>query len=82
MRTNLLQRLMPDVKDGFNINRPKYSDSVERIEKFLSDKVFYHELTVEQVKSIFTFSDLESHKRSSWNWRFGEDIFETEKDVC
>ena len=62
MRTNLLQRLLPDVKDGFNINRPKYSESVERIEKLLSDKLFYHELTVEEVKSIFTFSDLESQK--------------------
>lgn len=82
MRTNLLQRLTPGVKDGLNINRPKYPDSIKRIESFLSDKVFYHDLTVEQVKTIFTFSNLESHRRSSWDWRFGEDIFETEKDVC
>ena len=39
-------------------------------------------ITVDEVKTIFTFSDLESHRRSAWNWRFGEDIFETEKDVC
>lgn len=82
MRTNLLQRLLPDVKDGFNTNRPKFSESIERIETFLSAKVFYHELTVEQVKTIFTFSDLESHRRSAWDWRFGEDIFKAEEGVC
>jgi len=82
MRTNLLQRLKPEFKAGLENSKLNYPDVIDKIEYLLSQQLFYADLTVDQVKSIFLFSDIESHNRSGWDWRFGEDVFTLCNEVC
>ena len=82
MRTNLLERLKPKFKKGLEANRQKYRSSVEDIEKVLKSFVFYDDLTIHQVVNIFEFCNHQSIGRTSWEWKFGEDVFEPYNSVC
>jgi hypothetical protein len=82
MRTNLLQRLKPEFKVGLENSKLRYPEVIDRIEHLLGQHLFYGDLTIDQVKRIFLFSDVESHNRSGWDWRFGEDMFTLCNDVC
>jgi hypothetical protein len=82
IRTNLLQRLKPNVIIGLANNKPKYHHVIAKLEFTLSNKIFYSDLSIDEIKSILLFSDAENHNRSNWDWRFGEDIFDKEKEVC
>ena len=42
----------------------------------------YPDLTIGQIKTLMTFAEFESHNRSTWNWRFGEDLFTMCNEVC
>ena len=42
----------------------------------------YDDLTVRQVLNIFVFSNMEYLDRKSFDWRYGEDIFEVENNVA
>jgi len=82
MRTTLLERLKPEVKLGLKNNKIKYPETVDRIELLLSQQLFYGDLTMAQIKTMFTFSDIYTADRSSWDWQFGEDIFLMYNNVC
>ncbi len=81
MRTDLLKRLKPNVRQGLENSRTRYPEIITNIEFSLSQQVFYTDLTISQISSIFTFADIESYDRSAWNWKFGEDLF-TECNGC
>ena len=51
--------------------------------EFLLTQIFYYDdLTVRQVLNIFVFSDMQYLDRKSFDWRYGEDIFEVENNVA
>lgn len=82
MRSNLLERLKPNFKAGLEANRQKYRSSVEDIEKVLKIFVFYDDLTIHQIVNMFEFCNHQSIGRSSHDWKFGEDAFETYNGIC
>lgn len=81
-RTNLLQRLKPEFKEGLESNRARYTTCVDSIEGFLGKEIFYSDLTIYQIKMLHTFSNIDDLNRPSRDWRFGEDVFLTYNDVC
>ena len=76
MRLTLLQRLKPEVKELLDKNKEKYTVSIELIYDSLSKKISYDDLTIGELSNIYTFSDLSIHKISSWDMRYGENLFE------
>ena len=82
MRSNLLSRLKPEFKKGLEDNKIRYPDMTNDIEFLLTQIFYYDDLTVRQVLNIFVFSDMEYLDRKSFDWRYGEDIFEVENNVA
>lgn len=82
MRSNLLSRLKPEFKKGLEDNKLRYPDMILDIEFLLTQIFYYDDLTVRQVLNIFVFSDMEYLDRDSFNWRYGEDVFEVENNVA
>jgi len=82
MRSNLLSRLKPEFKKGLEDNKIRYPDMTNDIEFLLTQLFYYDDLTVRQVLNIFVFSDMEYLDRDSFNWRYGEDVFEIENNVA
>ena len=82
MRSNLLSRLKPEFKKGLEDNKLRYSSMTNDIEFLLTQIFYYDDLTVRQVLNIFVFSDMEYLDRDSFNWRYGEDVFEIENNIA
>ena len=82
MRSNLLSRLKPEFKKGLEDNKVRYPDMTNDIEFLLTQLFYYDDLTVRQVLNIFVFSDMQYLDRESFNWRYGEDVFELESGVA
>ena len=81
MRSNLLSRLKPEFKQGLEDNKTKYPASINDLEFVLGQITFYNDLTVNQVLNLFLFSDMEYRDRKSFDWRFGDDVFEVENNA-
>ena len=82
MRSNLLSRLKPEFKKGLEDNKVRYPSMTNDIEFLLTQLFYYDDLTVRQVLNIFVFSDMQYLDRQSFNWRYGEDVFELESGVA
>jgi hypothetical protein len=82
MRSNLLSRLKPEFKKGLENNKVRYPSMINDIEFLLTQIFYYDDLTVRQVLNIFVFSDMEYLNRDSFNWRYGEEVFELENNVA
>jgi hypothetical protein len=82
MRSNLLSRLKPEFKKGLEDNKIRYPSMTNDIEFLLTQIFYYDDLTVRQVLNIFVFSDMEYLDRDSFNWRYGEDVFEIENNIA
>jgi hypothetical protein len=82
MRSNLLSRLKPEFKKGLEDNKVRYPSMTNDIEFLLTQLFYYDDLTVRQVLNIFVFSDMEYLDRDSFNWRYGEDVFEIENNIA
>jgi len=82
MRSNLLSRLKPEFKKGLEDNKLRYPSMTNDIEFLLTQIFYYDDLTVRQVLNIFVFSDMQYLDRKSFDWRYGEDIFEVENNVA
>ena len=82
MRSNLLSRLKPEFKKGLENNKVKYPSMTNDIEFLLTQLFYYDDLTLRQVLNIFVFSDMQYLDRESFNWRYGEDVFELESGVA
>lgn len=82
MRSNLLSRLKPEFKKGLEDNKVRYPSMTNDIEFLLTQIFYYDDLTVRQVQNLFVFSDMEYLDRKSFDWRYGEDVFEIENNVA
>ena len=78
-RKTLYQRLKPEVKAGLESksNEP-YKFSTDIIVSLLKSKQFYCDLTIDQVKNIIVFSEVEP--KSVFDFRFGDFLFESNLD--
>jgi len=57
MRTTLLERLQPDVKEKLLANKLEYEFTVTRLLKVLDSNIFWNELTISDVSNLVIFSD-------------------------
>ena len=76
MRLTLFERLKPEVKAKLDKNKEKYAVSIDLIYKSLKEKVFYRDLTIDDIHNIYTFTDTTMARISSWDLAFGENLFE------
>ena len=78
-RKTLYQRLKPEVKAGLeSIKNEPYKFSVDIIVSLLKSKQFYSDLTIDEVKNIIVFSEVEP--KSVFDFRFGDFLFESSLD--
>ncbi len=75
----LYQRLKPEAKAGLkHIKNEPYKLSINIIVSLLKSKQFYSDLTIEEVKNIIVFSEVEP--KSVFDFRFGDFLFEPNLD--
>ena len=74
-RLTLLQRLKPEVKSALEANEKKYISSVESIFEKLNAETFYSDLKISDVTSIYTFADINLVTVSSWDFKYGDNLF-------
>jgi hypothetical protein len=77
---NLLERLKPEVKLQLELNRDRYSTSVDRIFATLSSEYFYDHLSLSDVSSIYTFAGIDLVKTSVWDLKYGDNILNERDD--
>ena len=58
-RLTLYQRLKPEVKDALLSNMVDYEGTITSIIEKLSNETFYSNLTISDISSLYTFSDIE-----------------------
>ena len=74
-RKTLYQRLKPEVKAGLESkSNDRYKFSTNIIVSLLKSKQFYSDLTIDQVKSIIVFSDV--NPKSVFDIQYGDFLFE------
>ena len=74
-RLTLYQRLKPEVKTGLEcVGNQPYHVSINNIVDLLKSKQFYCDLTIDDVKNIIVFSDVEP--KSIADFQFGNFLFE------
>ena len=78
-RKTLYQRLKPEVKAGLESkSNDRYRFSTDIIVSLLKSKQFYCDLTIDQVKNIIVFSEVEP--KSVFDFKFGDFLFEPDLD--
>ena len=74
-RITLYQRLKPETKAGLEcVSNKPYKLSINIIVDLLKSKQFYSDLTIDEVKNIILFSEVEP--KSVFDFRFGDFLFE------
>ena len=74
-RKTLYQRLKPEVKAGLESkSNDRYKFSTNIIVSLLKSKQFYSDLTIDQVKNIIVFSDV--NPKSVFDIQYGDFLFE------
>ena len=78
-RKTLYQRLKPEVKAGLESkSNDRYRFSTDIIVSILKSKQFYSDLTIDQVKNIIVFSDV--NPKSVFDIQYGDFLFESSLD--
>jgi hypothetical protein len=67
--------LLPDVKKALQTSARKYS-SAKRLKYTLMSKLMWNELTIDEMRDLITYSDLESWRLNSYAFMYGENIIE------
>ena len=73
----LLERLKPEIKLRLEANTSQYTSTVDNIFKNLSSKVFYQDLTMSEISTLYTFSDITLLKTSICDLKHGDNLFIT-----
>jgi len=79
-RLTIYERLKPEIKQALASQEKKYSTSVRSIITTLSSTKFYSDLKICDVSSLYTFADIELHKVSAWDFKYGDNILISEKN--
>ena len=68
-------RLLPDVKKCLQASARKY-DSAKRLKYTLMTKTMWSDLTIDEMKDLFTYGDITSYKLECWSFMYGENIID------
>ena len=67
--------LLPDVKTALQASARKYS-SAKRLKYTLMSKLMWNELTIDEMRDVITYSDLNSWELNQYSFMYGENIIE------
>ena len=73
-RLTLFERLRPELKEVLDEQALEYL-TVESLYTVLKSNTFYADLTIDNIRSLTTFADINSMKLSTWDWRYGDAFF-------
>ena len=74
-RLTLYERLKPEIKEALHSpENDKYKASIDNIVEAFSSTTFYSDLKISDVSSLYTFSNLELLKVSTWDFKYGDNI--------
>ena len=73
-RLTIYERLKPEVKGALLSNMVDYEGTITSIIEKLSNETFYSNLTISDISSLYTFSDIELIKVSAWDFKYGDNI--------
>jgi len=74
-RLTLYQRLKPEIKEALHSSEnDKYKASIDSIVERFSNTYFYGDLKINDVSSLYTFSNIELLKVSAWDFKYGDNI--------
>ena len=65
--------LLPDVKTALQTSARKYSNA-KRLKYTLMSKLMWYELTIDDVRELITYGDLQSWNLNSYAFMYGENI--------
>ena len=68
-------KLLPDVKKELQASARKYS-SAKRLKYTLMSKLMWNELTIDEMRDVITYSDLNSWELNQYSFMYGENIIE------
>ena len=67
--------LLPDVKKALQNSARKYS-SAKRLKYTLMSKLMWNELTIDEMRDVITYSNLNSWELNQYSFMYGENIIE------
>ena len=74
-RLTIYERLKPEIKEALHSSEnDKYKASIDHIVETLSSTIFYSDLKISDVSSLYTFSNLELMRVSAWDFKYGDNI--------
>jgi hypothetical protein len=79
-RLTLFERLRPELKEVLDEQALEYL-TVESLYTVLKSNTFYADLTIENIRSLTTFADINCMKLSTWDWRYGDAFFIEKTEV-
>ena len=74
IRLTLYERLKPEVKGALLSNMAEYESTITSIIEKLSNETFYSNLTISDISSLYTFSDIELLRVTAWDFKYGDNI--------
>ena len=69
----IYDKLLPGVKSALQGSARKYS-SAKRLKYTLMSKTMWYELTVDDVRDLISYSDLNSWDLQAYSFMYGDDI--------
>ena len=76
---NLYEQLLPKVKYGLNKNKSKYSSTVKYIIAKLHVYDRYTQMTIEEIRTLATFSGQDLFTWSTFDWKWGNKLFKQDE---
>ena len=76
-RLTIYERLKPEVKEALLSNMAEYETTITDIIDKLSSEIFYSNLKIKDISSLYTFSDIELLKVTAWDFKYGDNILIT-----
>ena len=73
-RLTIYERLKPEVKEALLSNMAEYENTITSIIEKLGSTIFYSDLSIGDISSLYTFSDIELIKVSVWDFKYGDNI--------
>ena len=73
---NLYEQLLPNVKFSLNKNKIKYRKAVKYVVAKLQVYHHYSQMSMDEIKTLITFSDTNCYDWTSSDWKYGEKLFE------
>jgi|TARA_R110002020_G_scaffold178085_2_gene370905 hypothetical protein len=76
---NLYNKLKPNVKFKLKQNKVKYKNSVNYIIAKLHVYTRYNEMTIDDIRTLACFSEVDIHDWTSYDWKWGEKLIEADE---